>query len=58
MKTLFRFISLLVFSFISVVSFAQSAGDRLFSEGQKLQMTQTVKSQNLAIKKFEAAKRA
>lgn len=58
MKTLFRFISLLILSFISFVSFAQSAGDRLFSEGQQLQMTQTVKSQNLAIKKFEAAKRA
>ena len=58
MKTLFRFISLLILSFISIVSFAQSAGDRLFSEGQQLQMTQTVKSQNLAIKKFEAAKRA
>ena len=37
---------------------AQSAGDRLFKQGQELQMKQTEKSQNLAIAKFTAAKKA
>ena len=35
---------------------AQSKGDQLFLEGQKLQQTMTISSQNQAIKKFEAAK--
>lgn len=38
--------------------YAQSVGDRLFAQGQKLQMVQTVKSQNLAISKFIAAQKA
>lgn len=37
---------------------AQSAGDKLFKQGQELQMQQTVKAQNLAIAKFTAAKKA
>lgn len=37
---------------------AQSAGDKLFKQGQELQMQQTVKAQNLAIAKFAAAKKA
>jgi len=37
---------------------AQSAGDKLFKQGQELQMQQTVKAQNLAIAKFVAAKKA
>lgn len=37
---------------------AQTAGDKLFSQGQQLQMVQTVKSQNQAIVKFNAAKKA
>lgn len=37
---------------------AQSAGDRLFKQGQELQMKQTEKSQNQAIAKFTAAKKA
>lgn len=37
---------------------AQSAGDKLFKQGQELQMQQTVKAQNLAIAKFKAAKKA
>lgn len=37
---------------------AQNAGDRLFADGQKLQLTQTVKAQNLAIAKFRSAKKA
>lgn len=43
---------------ISVKVQAQTAGDKLFSQGQQLQMTQTVKSQNQAIAKFIAAKKA
>lgn len=35
---------------------AQSSGDKLFMEGQKLQQTQTVAAQNQAIKKFQSAK--
>lgn len=35
---------------------AQSNGDKLFMEGQKLQQTQTVAAQKKAIKKFESAK--
>ncbi len=37
---------------------AQTAGDKLFSQGQKLQMVQTEKSQNQAIAKFASAKKA
>lgn len=37
---------------------AQSAGDRLFKQGQELQMKQNEKSQNQAIAKFIAAKKA
>lgn len=37
---------------------AQSAGDRLFKQGQKLQMKQNERSQNQAIAKFTAAKKA
>lgn len=37
---------------------AQTAGDKLFSQGQQLQMIQTVNSQNQAIAKFTAAKKA
>lgn len=50
----------LVFSFfvISVNMQAQKAGDKLFSEGQQLQMVQTKQSQNKAIAKFEQAKKA
>lgn len=37
-------------------AFAQSAGDKLFMEGQKLQQIGTVTSQKQAINKFKAAK--
>ena len=37
---------------------AQSAGDRLFKQGQELQMKQNERSQNQAIAKFTAAKKA
>lgn len=41
---------------VAMLGFAQSNGDKLFMEGQALQQKQTIASQNLAIKKFEAAK--
>ena len=37
-------------------AFAQSSGDKLFMEGQKLQQIQTIAAQNQAIKKFKSAK--
>lgn len=43
---------------ISVKAQGQTAGDKLFSQGQQLQMTQTINSQNQAIAKFTAAKKA
>lgn len=52
---LFLFLSVLA---ITVKVQAQTAGDKLFSQGQQLQMTQTVNSQNQAIAKFTAAKKA
>lgn len=42
----------------SVCANAQSAGDRLFKQGQELQMKQNERSQNQAIAKFAAAKKA
>ena len=47
-----------VFSLSAMGSYAQSIGDKLFAQGQKLQMVQTVKSQNQAIRKFIAAQKA
>jgi len=41
---------------VATVVMAQSNGDKLFMEGQSLQRTQTIASQNAAIKKFQAAK--
>lgn len=52
---LFLFLSVLA---VTVKVQAQTAGDKLFSQGQQLQMTQTVNSQNQAIAKFTAAKKA
>lgn len=41
---------------VTMAVYAQSNGDKKFMEGQALQKKQTIASQNLAIKKFEAAK--
>lgn len=49
---------IVVFFLCTIGGYAQSVGDRLFAQGQKLQMVQTVKSQNLAISKFIAAQKA
>ncbi|MDO5526029.1 MAG: BACON domain-containing protein [Prevotella sp.] len=58
MKLITKLILSLLFVCFSVAVNAQSAGDRLFAQGQKFQMTQTVKAQRQAIAKFEAAKKA
>ena len=47
--------AILMFAF-GINGFAQTNGDKLFLEGQKLQQTQTLVAQNQAIKKFQAAK--
>lgn len=56
MKVLLKFIFSLFFACLSLTVQAQSNGDKLFMEGQQLQKTMTVSSQNQAIKKFTAAK--
>lgn len=55
MEYLKYLLCMLMFS-IGLTLQAQSDGDKLFIEGQKLQQVQTVASQNAAIKKFNAAK--
>lgn len=42
--------------FCSSMAINAQSGDKLFMEGQRLQQTMTVASQNAAIKKFQAAK--
>ena len=58
MKLILKLLMVVVFSLCAMGSYAQSIGDKLFAQGQKLQMVQTVKSQNLAISKFIAAQKA
>lgn len=60
MRFILKLIIVAVISLCSVRGYAQSQsiGDRLFAQGQKLQLVQTVKSQNLAIGKFQAARKA
>lgn len=47
---------MLVVLFCSIAVSAQTSGDKLFLEGQKLQQKMTVVAQTSAIKKFRAAK--
>lgn len=58
MRYIFNLFIVAILTIISVNCKAQTAGERLFAEGQKLQMTQTVSAQNKAIAKFTAAKKA
>lgn len=58
MKLITKLILSLLLICLSVTVKAQSAGDRLFAQGQKFQMTQTINAQKQAIAKFEAAKKA
>lgn len=56
MKKYIRYFICAIMLAISSAGYAQSNGDKLFMEGQKLQQTQTITAQNQAIKKFQAAK--
>lgn len=58
MRFILKLLVVVVFSLCAMGSYAQSIGDKLFAQGQKLQMVQTVKSQNQAISKFIAAQKA
>ena len=58
MRNVVRLYVIIVMVCFSVNLIAQTAGDRLFKQGQELQMKQTEKSQNQAIAKFAAAKKA
>ena len=58
MKLILKLLMVVVFSLSAMGSYAQSIGDKLFAQGQKMQMVQTVKSQNQAIRKFIAAQKA
>lgn len=58
MNRIIRILFVISLFMMSINAHAQSAGDKLFSQGQKLQMIQTVSSQNKAIAKFTAAKKA
>lgn len=51
-----RWVCMLVVLFCSIAISAQTSGDKLFLEGQKLQQKMTVVAQISAIKKFRAAK--
>lgn len=51
-----RLVCMLVVLFCSIAVSAQTSGDKLFLEGQKLQQKMTVDAQTSAIKKFRAAK--
>ena len=58
MNVYLKLVLVIIILCFSVTSNAQSAGDKLFKQGQELQMKQNEKSQNQAIAKFAAAKRA
>lgn len=58
MKNIVKFILFLGLFLITQNIQAQNAGDKLFAQGQKLQMTQTVQAQKQAIAKFVSAKKA
>ena len=58
MRFILKLLMVVVFSLSAMGSYAQSIGDKLFAQGQKLQIVQTVKSQKQAISKFIAAQKA
>ena len=58
MRFILKLLMVVAFSLSAMGSYAQSIGDKLFAQGQKLQMVQTVKSQKQAISKFIAAQKA
>lgn len=58
MKYFIKFILFFGLILMSQNILAQNAGDKLFAQGQKLQMTQTVQAQKQAITKFVSARKA
>lgn len=58
MSTIAKLLLTVVIAVLSLQANAQTASDRLFAQGQKLQLKQTVSSQKQAIAKFSAAKKA
>ena len=58
MNTVLKSFVILSMLIIALSAQAQSAADRLYMQGQKLQLTRTISAQNQAIGKFSAAKRA
>ena len=58
MRIILKLLMVVMFSLGAMGSYAQSIGDKLFAQGQKLQIVQTVKSQKQAISKFIAAQKA
>ncbi len=58
MNLILKLVTIIVILCFSVNSKAQSAGDKLFKQGQELQMRQTIRSQRQAITKFTSAKKA
>lgn len=58
MRIILKLLMVVMFTQCTMGSYAQSIGDKLFAQGQKMQMVQTVKSQKQAISKFIAAQKA
>ncbi len=54
----FKTLLVVVMTGCSLLCQAQSAGDKLYAQGQELQKTQTVNAQNKAIAKYQQAKKA
>lgn len=57
MKNYIKLIFIFVIVCVARPAFAQSSGDRLYSQGLELQKKQTVQSQKSAIAKFQSAKK-
>lgn len=57
MKNYIKLIFIFVIVCVARPAFAQSSGDRLYSQGLELQKKQTIQSQKSAIAKFQSAKK-
>ena len=58
MRNLLTILFIIFFSSVSTDCLAQAAAQKLYNEGQKLQLTMTVASQKKAIEKYTDAKKA
>ncbi len=58
MRNILSLLFIIFFSSISIDCLAQAAAQKLYNEGQKLQLTMTVAAQNKAIEKYTKAKKA